>query len=135
MLTKELDALQRCIVTVLLLWQDLYKGNPMSGIMMPMLQYRFRISLDEIIDPNRVFTQNVVSYEADYKNKKINLVVRQPATDAGMSNIISSICDMDNVVITMEALGTGSKDPKVEFLNEIWIITKKILLYVLYFFK
>jgi len=92
----------------------------MSGIMMPMLKYRFRILLDRNIDPEYIVTQNVVSYEADYKNKKINLVIRQPASDSGMTSIIRTICDIQRFVLTVEALGPGTKDPEVQFLNELW---------------
>lgn len=97
----------------------------MTGIMMPMLQHRFRILLDDTIDPEYTFTQNIVSYEADYKNKQINLVLRQPLADAGLSRILTTICNLENFVITMEALSAGTTKPDVIFSNEIWCVVEK----------
>lgn len=82
---------------------------------MPLLSYRFRVILDDKIDPESIFTKNVENVIADYKNKTLEVTVRQPCSDENMSQIVSYLCSTDSSIIRVEALA-GNADP--EFANE-----------------
>jgi len=82
---------------------------------MPLLVYRFRVVLDENIDPEAIFSKNIENIVADYKNKTLELTVRQPSTDENMSQIINYLCSSDSSIIRVEGLSGGTEP---EFANE-----------------